>query len=146
MTTVLKDPEANRRLLRDGFVVVPFLDRTRAQELRALVHAELPHLASSEGPGFYCDMDTSDLDLRRRATEIIDREFGGPAADVFVSHRPFIRNFLQKWPGADSDVHLRCGSIPLTRGRMGRRGANIAIQVTAPLTPAAARALTGGPT
>ena len=44
----------------------------------------------------------------------------------------------------DSDVHVRCGSIPLTRGRMGRRGANIAVQVTAPLTPAAARALTGG--
>ena len=44
----------------------------------------------------------------------------------------------------DSDIHVRCGSIPLTRGRMGRRGANIAVQVTAPLTPAAARALTGG--
>ena len=44
----------------------------------------------------------------------------------------------------DSDVHVRCGQIPLTRGRMGRRGSNIAVQVTSPLTPAAARALTGG--
>ncbi len=44
----------------------------------------------------------------------------------------------------DSDVDVRCGSIPLTRGRMGRRGSNIAVRVTAPLTPAAARAITGG--
>jgi flagellar motor switch protein FliM len=44
----------------------------------------------------------------------------------------------------DSDVNVRCGSIPLTKGRMGRRGANIAIRVTAPLTPAAARAISGG--
>jgi len=46
----------------------------------------------------------------------------------------------------DSDVQIRCGAIPLTRGRMGRRGANIAVQVTSPLTPAASQALTGGST
>ena len=44
----------------------------------------------------------------------------------------------------DSDVDIRCGSIPLTQGRMGRRGAHIAVRVTAPLTPAAARAVSGG--
>jgi len=46
----------------------------------------------------------------------------------------------------DSDIHLRCGSIPLTRGRMGRRSNHIAVQVSSPLTPAAARALMGGGT
>ncbi len=44
----------------------------------------------------------------------------------------------------DSEVELRSGAIPLTRGRMGRRGQHIAVQVTAPLTPAAARAVSGG--
>ena len=44
----------------------------------------------------------------------------------------------------ESEVEVRCGTIPLTRGRMGRRGQNIAVQVTEPLTPAAARAITGG--
>ena len=44
----------------------------------------------------------------------------------------------------ESLVEVRCGTIPLTRGRMGRRGQNIAVQVTAPLTPAAARAVSGG--
>jgi flagellar motor switch protein FliM len=45
---------------------------------------------------------------------------------------------------ADSLVELRCGAIPLTRGRMGRRNHNIAIRVEAPLTPAAKRAVTKG--
>ena len=46
---------------------------------------------------------------------------------------------------ADSLVELRCGTIPLTRGHMGRRNHNIAVRVEAPLTPAAKRAVTKGP-
>jgi len=46
--------------------------------------------------------------------------------------------------GPDSQVELRCGAIPLTRGRMGRRNHSIAVRVDAPLTPAAKRAVTKG--
>jgi flagellar motor switch protein FliM len=42
----------------------------------------------------------------------------------------------------DSLIELRCGQIPLTRGRMGRRNHQIAVRVEAPLTPAAKRAVT----
>src|SRR5580704_6669151 len=45
----------------------------------------------------------------------------------------------------DSLIELRAGSIPLTRGRMGRRNHNIAVRVEAPLTPAAKTAIQGGP-
>ncbi|MDR6627247.1 flagellar motor switch protein FliM [Caulobacter segnis] len=41
----------------------------------------------------------------------------------------------------DSLVELRAGSIPLTRGRMGRRNHAIAIRAEAPLTPAAKKAV-----
>ncbi|MGC1302287.1 MAG: flagellar motor switch protein FliM [Caulobacteraceae bacterium] len=41
----------------------------------------------------------------------------------------------------DSPVQLRAGSVPLTRGRMGRRNQNIAIRVDGPLTLAARNAL-----
>ncbi len=41
----------------------------------------------------------------------------------------------------DSAIELRAGAVPLTRGRMGRRGAHIAVRVDEPLTPAAKRAL-----
>jgi flagellar motor switch protein FliM len=43
----------------------------------------------------------------------------------------------------DSLIELRAGSIPLTRGRMGRRNAHIAVRVEAPLTPSAKRAVQG---
>jgi flagellar motor switch protein FliM len=46
--------------------------------------------------------------------------------------------------GPDSTVELRCGAIPLTRGRMGRRNHNVAVRVDAPLTPAAKRAVVKG--
>lgn len=42
----------------------------------------------------------------------------------------------------ESLVELRAGGVPLTRGRMGRRGQNIAIRVEQPLSPAVQRALT----
>jgi len=41
----------------------------------------------------------------------------------------------------DSPVELRAGSIPLTRGRMGRRNHSIAIRADAPLTQAAKKAV-----
>jgi flagellar motor switch protein FliM len=41
----------------------------------------------------------------------------------------------------DSPIELRAGSIPLTKGRMGRRNQSIAVRVDAPLPPAAKRAL-----
>ncbi|MFC4725106.1 flagellar motor switch protein FliM [Glycocaulis abyssi] len=44
--------------------------------------------------------------------------------------------------GPDSAVELRCGTIPLTRGRMGRLAHNVAVRLDSPLTPAARRTLT----
>ena len=41
----------------------------------------------------------------------------------------------------DSQVELRSGTIPLTRGRMGRSNHNLAVRVDAPLAPAARRAI-----
>jgi len=42
---------------------------------------------------------------------------------------------------ADSPVQLRCGTIPLTSGRMGRKGHSIAVRVDSPLTSSTRRRL-----
>ncbi|MFT4091225.1 MAG: FliM/FliN family flagellar motor switch protein, partial [Asticcacaulis sp.] len=42
---------------------------------------------------------------------------------------------------ADSPVQLRCGTIPLTHGRMGRKGHSIAVRVDNPLTTSTRRHL-----
>lgn len=43
---------------------------------------------------------------------------------------------------ADSPVQLRCGTIPLTNGKMGRKGHNIAVRVDHPLAASTKRRLT----
>jgi flagellar motor switch protein FliM len=42
---------------------------------------------------------------------------------------------------ADSPVQLRCGAIPLTTGRMGRKGHSIAVRVDGPLASTTKRRL-----
>ena len=44
----------------------------------------------------------------------------------------------------ESDVSVRAGSIPLTTGKMGRKGRNIAVRVEAPITTDAAARITRG--
>ena len=44
----------------------------------------------------------------------------------------------------DSDISVRCGSIPVTTGKMGRKGQHIAVRVEAPINIDAAARLTGG--
>ncbi|MBI1233614.1 MAG: flagellar motor switch protein FliM [Alphaproteobacteria bacterium] len=41
----------------------------------------------------------------------------------------------------ESTVKLRCGSVPLTKGRMGRLGHSVAVRLDAPLTPTARKAM-----
>ncbi|MGZ9098456.1 MAG: flagellar motor switch protein FliM [Brevundimonas sp.] len=44
----------------------------------------------------------------------------------------------------DSDISIRCGSIPVTTGKMGRKGQNIAVRVEAPISVETATSLTKG--
>lgn len=44
----------------------------------------------------------------------------------------------------ESDVSIRAGAIPLTTGKMGRKGQNIAVRVEAPINVEAASRLAGG--
>ena len=44
----------------------------------------------------------------------------------------------------DSDISIRCGSIPVTTGKMGRKGQHIAVRIEAPISIEAASSLTKG--
>jgi flagellar motor switch protein FliM len=44
----------------------------------------------------------------------------------------------------DSDISVRCGSIPVTTGKMGRKGQHIAVRVEAPISIEAASSLAKG--
>ena len=44
----------------------------------------------------------------------------------------------------DSDISVRCGQIPVTTGKMGRRGQHIAVRIEAPISIEVATSLTKG--
>jgi len=67
-------------------------------------------------------LDEQQVDLRR----VLDLKVG----DTFILNAT-----------SESLIELRAGTIPLTRGRMGRRNHNIAIRVEAPLSPSAKTAI-----
>lgn len=101
---VLVDPEADRRLRRDGFVKFPLLSPEQAEELRA-TYFRLRGPDRS-GTGFVADFTEPDDDYRRAVSDAIAAAVDARVVPLFAGYRPFIRNFLCKFPGETSDVHL----------------------------------------
>lgn len=100
---VLRDRSADRRLRVDGFVVVPgLLDPATVGKVRA-AYGELH---GWHGRGFEPDLINPDLDYRASASEVLGDSLDGRSTDLFVDHVPFLRNFLCKWPGEDSELYL----------------------------------------
>ena len=85
---------------------------------------------------------------------------GGPARLAKLAERAFTREAEQQMPLSsvlnlkvgdtlmlnatpESEVSIRAGSIPLTTGRMGRKGQFIAVRVEGPVNPETAARLGG---
>ncbi|WCO65878.1 phytanoyl-CoA dioxygenase family protein [Iamia majanohamensis] len=99
---VVRSRRVDRRLRRDGFAVVPALDAVAAADLAATYR----RLRPGPGAGFDADLNNEDRGYRRRASTAIGDAVDGVAARLFTDHRPFLRVFLCKWPGADSGLYL----------------------------------------
>jgi hypothetical protein len=98
---ILADPEANRRLLRDGFVVMPLVDASLARRLRT----SFDELNPAEGSGFQSDLLSDDPAYRAAADGAI--QLLDPAVEqLFVDRRAFLRSFLCKHPGEASELYL----------------------------------------
>jgi beta-hydroxylase len=99
---VLRDPQLETLLRRDGFVTMPLISRGAAAELRDR-YAELSGFARS---GFASDLVVDDIEYRRKVDDTIAAALDEAAAAAFVGYEPFLRNFLCKYPGADSELYL----------------------------------------
>lgn len=100
-TQFLLDAAADRRLQRDGFVLVPFVSPTRAAELRRRFLEPVP-----TGEGFHSDLVLDDPVRRRQVRDELDAELGGDVRALFRDHEVFLYNYLCKWPGPDSELYL----------------------------------------
>lgn len=99
---VLTDPDLDRRLRRDGFVTFPLISETAAEALRA----EFGRMRGWDGEGFQSDLVLDDPEYRREVQRVVGAAVDGPVGDHFRAHTPFLRSFLVKFPGGESNLYI----------------------------------------
>ena len=99
----LVDPSADEALARDGVVVVDLPGASDlAEDLFDFYAAE----HGLEGEGFEPDLVNPDLGYRSRVSEELSAALDRRVGELFIDHDPFLRVFLAKWPGPQSDLYL----------------------------------------
>jgi Phytanoyl-CoA dioxygenase (PhyH) len=98
----LVDPELDRRLQRDGFVVTRVLAADEAAALRD----EFGRLHGWSGEGFHADLTVPDPAYRRTVGEALGEVLEPRVVPLFTDHQPFLYNYVCKFPGADSELYL----------------------------------------
>lgn len=99
---VLTDPVLDQRLRSEGFVTLPLVPAEVAERLRDVYGS----LHGWSGSGFEPDLENPDGYYRRAVSAAISGELDREATRHFVAHEPFLRVFLCKWPGGESDLYL----------------------------------------
>ena len=99
---VLTNRRQDHRLHRDGFVVVDLIDPHVASELASSYLAR----RVEGGHGFEADLNNPDTAYRRTVSGELSAALDDRVTDLFVAHQPFLRVYLCKWPGPDSDLYL----------------------------------------
>ena len=99
---VLTDPALDAQLRRDGFVRFPLVSAAEAADLRSAYG----YLHGWSGSGFLPDLTIDDPLYRRRVRAVLGASLDDLVSARFVSHVPFLRNYLCKWMGEDSDLYL----------------------------------------
>ena len=106
MTTalrVLRDEAADARLREDGFVVVPF---AAVEPLVEALRAAYGELHGWSGAGFEADLTNADRNYRHQVSAVLSELLDDAVTDLAAGFVPFLRVFLCKWPGPDSDLYL----------------------------------------
>lgn len=112
----LRDATLDHQLQQDGFVLVPLLDDDEVATLRA--HYGTLH--GWEGAGFEADLNNPDTDYRHTISEVLSDALDDRITALFADHEPFLRLFLCKWPGEQSDLYLHRDWM-YTDERLGHR-------------------------
>jgi beta-hydroxylase len=99
---VLRDPDLDARLQRDGFVVLPALAAGPLQALREWFLDERGHT----GDGFQTDLVLDDPDYRVRSSQRIGEALDEAVVPLFHDRVPFLRSFICKYPGSGSELYI----------------------------------------
>lgn len=112
---VVRDLEADRRLRRDGYVLLPTFGFDGCEALPSVGLA----LRGSDGSGFICGRVIDDEGYRLASNDAVRRVLDVPATDVFVDHEPFHRTYPRANSRSVRRDRARCrshGAVARTRG------------------------------
>jgi len=92
---ILKDTALDRRLLEEGYVVVPFLSKEEVRSLVDYYYASHPRQLD----GMYATAHVPDLDLRLRMNAFIKKVFARAIDETFINCNPLGGSFIAKGKG-----------------------------------------------
>lgn len=99
---VLRDPVLDAQLGREGYAIVPLVEREVAAELLEVFR----RLHPGSGDGFEADLNNSDSEYRRAVARETATRLTDVLAATLVDQEPFLWSFLCKWPGEPEDLYL----------------------------------------
>ncbi|HXH20287.1 MAG TPA: phytanoyl-CoA dioxygenase family protein [Chitinophagales bacterium] len=92
---ILKDTRLDRRLLEEGYVVVPFLSQAEVHALADYYYASHPRQLD----GMYATAHVPDISLRIRMNDFIRKTFARPIEEYFTNCNPLGGSFIAKGKG-----------------------------------------------
>lgn len=97
---VFRDRRLERRFQRDGYVVVPFVERAVLDELLEVYRSA----ASGIDSGYYASIHSADRDYKAEAHREIAQRFWPRLDEILLDHEPIVGAFMVKHPGPDTAV------------------------------------------
>src|SRR5436189_970143 len=85
---------------RDGYVVVPFVDRSRLDEIEAVYR----RVESGIHEGFYASLHSPNADYKRTVDHELRRICDAPARALLLDYRTIVAAFAVKAPGVRSEL------------------------------------------
>ncbi len=101
MNQILVDKQLDEQLLKDGYVVVPFLDEIRVKELFDFFYDN----HASEIPGFYATAHSVDIPFRKKMNEQIKAVFEQPIKTFFHNCKPLGGSYVVKSKSQEERLH-----------------------------------------
>jgi len=101
MQQILKDEQLDKRLLNEGYVVVPFLDAVEVSALLTFYYGH--HTRSQEG--MYATAHVPDIDFRIKMNDLIKKVFARAIERFFVNYTALGGSFIAKGKGTNGKLH-----------------------------------------
>lgn len=101
MQKILSDTTLDEQLLKEGYVVIPFLNDAEVKELTSFYYEN--HPGNTEG--MYATAHVSDIDFRIKMNERIKEVFARAIQETFENCNPLGGSFIAKGKGNRGTLH-----------------------------------------